>query len=476
MTESISPKANGMARILIIEDDPSFGRRLARNLAMDGFETDLAEGGNEALERLQREHFDAALCDIKMPGLNGLELLSRVRSGEDEGIDPTMPVVMLTSMVDVETAVDAMRRGASDYLTKEAGRAEIAVRLRRALEQRDLAEENVRLRETIARTDEFGEMVGQSPSMDTIKADIAQVAPTHATVLLLGETGVGKELVARAIHRASGREGPFIDINGALLPDDNAFQSELFGHERGAFTDAHQMKKGKLELADGGTLFLDEIGEISLAVQAKLLRVLEDMTFTRMGGTKPLKVNVRVVVATNRDLFERVREGLFRQDLYYRLNVFPIQIPPLRERRDDVAALAKFFIQHFAEKYGRPVPLIEQTALRRLQQYDWPGNIRELKNICERLVIRARGGDTITGEDIAACGLATAQPVTKIVQVPEEGIDLDEVEKQLVLEALNRTNWNQTEAARLLNISVDRMNNRVKKWNLKHENWRVHKT
>jgi transcriptional regulator with GAF, ATPase, and Fis domain len=294
-------------------------------------------------------------------------------------------------------------------------------------------------------------------------------------VLLLGETGVGKELVARAIHRASGRTGPFVDINGALLPDDTTFQSELFGHERGAFTDAHQMKKGKLEVADGGTLFLDEIGEISMAVQAKLLRVFESMTFTRLGGTKAIQVDVRLVVATNRDLRERVEEDKFRRDLYYRLNVFPISISPLRQRREDVPTLVRYFVGHFAEKYARPVPFMEQSALEVMQSYDWPGNIRELKNICERLVIRARGGDTITAGDIAACGLSKGADIEQVVSIPSEGIDLDEVEKQLVVEALRRTSWNQTEAAQLLNISVDRMNNRVKKWNLKHENWRVNR-
>lgn len=464
-----------MTRILIIEDDPSFGRRMVKNLALDGFETELAEGGEAALERLREDQFDAALCDIKMPGMSGLDFLSRVRSGGEEGIDPELPVVMLTSIIDVDTAVDAMRRGASDYLTKEAGRAEIAMRLRRVLEQRELAEENIRLRETIARTDEFSEMIGDSPGMKNIKDEIQQVAPTDATVLLLGETGVGKELVARALHRASARTGPFIDINAALLPDDTTFQSELFGHERGAFTDAHQMKKGKLELADNGTLFLDEIGEVSPAVQAKLLRVLETMTFTRLGGTKPLRVDARIIVATNRDLYERVQEGGFRSDLYYRLNVFPLEIPPLRHRREDVPKLVRHFLRHFTEKYGRPQAFIEQGALRCFQEYDWPGNIRELKNVCERLVIRARPGNDITAQDVAACGLAPRPETESIVRIPNDGLDLDDVEKGLVVEALKRCNWNQTEAARLLNISVDRMNNRVKKWNLKHESWRANR-
>jgi two-component system, NtrC family, response regulator len=461
-----------MPRILIIEDDSSFGRRLERNLATDGFDTELADGGLQGLEKLKTGHYDAVLCDIKMPDLNGLDLLSQVRAGNEEEIDPDLPVVMLTSIMNVETAVEAMRRGASDYLTKESGRAEIALRLRRALENSQLAEENLRLKETLAKTDEFTEMVGNSTAMEAIKGDIAQVAPTDATVLLLGETGVGKELVARAIHRASGRKGPFIDINGALLPDDTTFQSELFGHERGAFTDAHQMKKGKLELADGGTLFLDEIGEVSLAVQAKLLRVFETMTFTRLGGTKEIRVNVRLVVATNRDLKERVDQGAFRDDLYYRLNVYPLQILPLRQRTEDIPSLVQFFLKQFAEKYGRPVPFIEIGALKQFRENQWPGNIRELKNICERLVIRARGEDTITEHDVAACGLSAGKPSESIMTIPNDGLDLDHVEKQLVLEALRRCDWKQTEAAKLLNISVDRMNNRVKKWNLKHEGWR----
>jgi DNA-binding NtrC family response regulator len=468
-----------MTRILIIEDDPSFGQRLTKNLGLDGFQTDLAGDGLVGLERLAKEGYDAVLCDIKMPGMGGLELLSHVREGKAQGVDPNLPIVMLTSITNVEVAVDAMRRGASDYLTKESGRQEIAVRLRRAIEQRELAEENSRLRETIARSDEFSEMIGNSPAIQTIKSDIAQVGSTDATVMILGETGSGKELVARALHRASGRKGPFIDINGALLPDDTSFQSELFGHEKGAFTDAHQLKKGKLELADGGTLFLDEIGEVSLNVQAKLLRVFETMTFTRLGGTRPITVNVRLVVATNRDLLEQSANGTFRSDLYYRLNVFPIRVPPLRERREDVPLLTRYFIGRFAEKYATQAPFIEAGALERLRAYDWPGNIRELRNICERLVIRARRSDTITANDVAQCGLLRTtvpeqEPYAQF-SLPPGGLDIDELERHLVLEALKVSDWNQTEAARLLNISVDRMNNRVKKWNLKHEGWRVNK-
>ncbi|MBX3729081.1 MAG: sigma-54-dependent Fis family transcriptional regulator [Candidatus Sumerlaeia bacterium] len=464
-----------MPRILVVEDDPAFANRLARNLGLDGFEADVAEGPEVALRRLAGERFDGVVCDIRMPGMSGLELLERVRRGGETGIDPELPFLMLTSVNSVETAVEAMRLGASDYLTKEAGRPEVVVRLRKALAEHALSQENRHLREAVARADEFGELVGASDAMKRIKQDIAEVASTNATVMLLGETGSGKELVARAIHRASGRAGAFVDLNGAMLPDDTMLQSELFGHEKGSFTDAKALKKGKLELADGGTLFIDEVGEVSREVQAKLLRVLETMTFTRVGGTREITVDVRVVVATNRDLLREVEAGRFRDDLYYRLNVFPIEIPPLRARREDIPSLARFFLARTAERYGRPLPELQAEAFEALQACHWPGNIRELRNICERLLIRARGGTVLTAQDVRACGLGPASEVARVVSIPEEGIDLDDLEKNLVLEALRRTDWNQTEAARLLGISVDRMNNRVKKYGFTHAKWRINR-
>ncbi len=464
-----------MTRLLIIEDDAVFANRLARNLGLDGFDAQVAEGPEAGLQLLAASRFDAVICDIKMPGMSGLELLSRVREGREAAIDPDIPILMLTSVNSVETAVDAMQRGASDYLTKEAGRQEVAVRLRKALDQRAVAEENRRLRATIERVDEFSQLVGASSGIEKIKEEIAQVAETNATVMLLGETGVGKELVARAIHRASGRTGDFVDINGALLPDDTMLQSELFGHERGSFTDAKAQKKGKFELADGGTLFIDEVGEISREVQAKLLRALETMNFTRVGGTRSITVDVRIIVATNRDLGESVREGTFRDDLYYRLNVFPIQIPPLRQRREDITPLVQFFLARAAARYSRPRPEIQPEGMALLRAYDWPGNIRELRNICERLLIRARGGSILTADDVHTCGIGPRDSTASVVDIPDDGLNLDELEQKLVLEALRRTDWNQTEAAKLLGISVDRMNNRVRKFGFTHPRWRVNK-
>lgn len=464
-----------MSKLLIIEDDPAFANRLSRNLGLDGIDAEAAEGPEAGLRMLMANRYDAVLCDIKMPGMSGLELLTRVREGQDTGIDPEIPIVMLTSVNSVDTAVDAMRRGASDYLTKEAGRAEIVIRLRRAIEQHQIAKENRRLRETVERVDEFGEMVGASLGMQQIKDEVKQVAETNATVMLLGETGVGKELVARAIHRASGRKGDFVDVNCALLPDDTMLQSELFGHEKGAFTDAKMAKKGKLELADGGTLFLDEVGELGREVQAKLLRGLETMTFTRVGGIRPISVDVRLLVATNRDLKKEVEAGNFRDDLYYRLNVFPIDIPPLRKRREDIEPLTRFFLNRAAARYSRTVPEVSNEAFQLLHQYQWPGNIRELRNVCERLLIRARGGTTITPEDIHVCGIGAGPALSGVVELPDEGVQLDELEKNLVLEALRRCDWNQTEAARMLGISVDRINNRVKKYGFTHPKWRRNK-
>jgi len=292
--------------------------------------------------------------------------------------------------------------------------------------------------------------------------------------------------VARAIHRTSMRaKGPFVDVNCAALPDDNLFQSEVFGHEKGAFTDATYQRKGKFELANGGTLFMDEIGELSRESQAKILKALEQQTFTRLGGVRPISVNCRFIFATNKDLLDEVHAGRFRKDLYYRVAVFPIHVPPLRERPSDIPLLARFFADQFARKYNKPPFFFEERAMALLREYPYPGNIRELRNIIERLAIRARG-DVITRGDVEQIGLghptapAPAAAMGEggpkpVVQLPDEGVDLEEVERQLVLEALERTGWNQKEAAALLRISVDRMHSRVKKFGLKHPSWRVHK-
>ncbi len=462
--------------ILVVEDDSVFAERLKRNLELAQFGATIAENGAVALQKLRQQSIDLVVTDIRMPELGGLDLIQRIKQEGVDGVDPDIPVVVLTSVNSVDTAVEAMKLGASDYITKESERQEIVLRIRKVLEQSQILNENRLLRDQLERREEFRDLVGDSEPMRRIKEEISQIAGSSVSVLITGETGVGKELVARAIHRTGpNSKGPFVDVNCAALPDDNLLQSELFGHERGAFTDAHFTRKGKFELAHRGTLFLDEIAELSKESQAKILKALEQQLITRLGGTRPIQVDCRFVFATNKDLQAEMQAGNFRDDLYYRINVFPVHIPPLRERRQDVPSLAKFFADQFSSKYNKPEFFFEEGAMALLRDYHYPGNIRELRNIIERLVIRARG-DVITRTQVEQVGLAAAQPADKpVVAIPEAGLDLEKVERDLVVEALNKAGWNQKEAASLLGISVDRMNSRVRKFGLRHPSWRVNK-
>ncbi|GAB4312306.1 MAG: sigma-54 dependent transcriptional regulator [Candidatus Sumerlaeia bacterium] len=475
--------ANSTARILIVEDDRTYAERLARNLEREGFSVEQAIGGAAALSALAESSYDLVLTDIKMPEMDGLELIRRIRQGGVPESDPDVPVVALTSVNAIDTAVEAVRAGAADYITKDSEFKEVVLRIQKVLDGSRLAHENRWLRERLERMDEFAAIVGDSPAIKRIKQEIMELAGSAVSVLLLGETGVGKELVARAIHRLGPRrDKPFVDINCGALPTDNLFQSEVFGHERGAFTDAKELKRGRFELAQNGTLFLDEIAELSLESQSKILRVIETGEFQRLGGTRTLRVETRYIFATNRDLGRLVREGRFRQDLYYRINVYPLEIPPLRRRRQDIPLLAAHFLGEFCRRYRREPKRLSARALNALVNYDWEGNVRELKNIMERLVIRTRGVE-ITEEHLRLVGFglaeATPSPAGSIFfgpdDLPDEGIQLEEWEKQLVLAALQKARWNQKKAAELLGISVDRMNHRVKKFGITHESWRVHK-
>ncbi len=463
--------------ILIIEDDLVYAKRLKKNLELEGFAVDIAEGGKEGLQRLREKFYDLAILDIKMPDSDGVEILRRIKSKDESEIDPAMPMVMLTSVNDISVAVEAMRLGAADYITKESERREIVMRLLRVLEQNRLLNENRFLRDQLARATEFGEIVGQSAAIKKIKQEIVEVSQLEIPVLIMGETGVGKELVARAIHRTGVfRNGPFIDLNCAALPEENMFQAELFGHEKGAFTDAHSLRRGKFELVHNGTLLFDEVGDLSPDSQAKLLRVIETLEFTRLGGSRPIQVKCRLIFATNRDLKKMVDEGKFRQDLFFRISVFPIYIPPLRERSEDIPVLALFFLRHYCEKYNRPLKKFTTDALYELKQYPWYGNVRELKNIVERLVIRSKKAE-IDKDEILQCGVQLSEKETSqpLINIPEEGIRIDDVEKEIVLKALEKANWNQKEAANLLGISVDRMHNRIRKYGITHPSWRVNR-
>src|SRR6516225_5566307 len=383
-----------MPAILIVEDEAKMRRLLELNLGEDGFTTFSAEDAETGLKLLRQNPIDLVLTDLKLPGMNGLEFLQAVKRQ-----NAALPVVVMTAFGSVETAVEAMKAGASDYVLKPFSLTEMRLVIHKELDVRNLREENRSLREALGKRYSHPNVVARSPKMQEVLATVERVAPTNATVLLGGESGVGKDLVARAIHEKSRRaSGPFLKINSTAIPE-NLLESELFGFEKGAFTGAVASKPGKFELADKGTLFLDEIGDVPPATQVKLLRVLQDREFERLGGTRTHRVDVRLIAATTRDLRAALEEGTFREDLYYRLNVVAIDIAPLRERKEDIPALADFFLKRFAKESSNPVQNITPQALRRLMDYDWPGNIRELENILQRSVTLC-SGTTLEAADI----------------------------------------------------------------------------
>src|SRR5438552_11919162 len=368
-----------MPAILSVEDEAKMRRLVELNLGEEGFTT-LSAGDAEAGAKLLRENpIDLVLTDLKLPGINGLEFLQTIKSQ-----NAALPVVVMTAFGSVETAVDAMKAGASDYVLKPFSLTEMRMVIHKELDVRNLREENRSLREAVGKRLSHPNVVARSQKMQEVLATVERVAPTNATVLLGGESGVGKDLIARAIHEKSRRaSGPFLKINSTAIPE-NLLESELFGFEKGAFTGAVASKPGKFELADKGTLFLDEIGDVPPVTQVKLLRVLQEREFERLGGTKTVKVDVRLVAATNRDLRQALEQGTFREDLYYRLNVVPIDIPPLRERKEDIP----YLVEHFAKKFGGEV---SEGAMERLMSYHWPGNVRELENVVERSILLAAG-------------------------------------------------------------------------------------
>ncbi len=467
-------------RILLVEDDERYAKRLSKNLSLAGYGVDYATSGNEALERLQHEPYDLLLSDIKMPGMSGLEMVKQFKSSNAEDGLP-LPVIFLTSVESVQVAVDAMKEGAADYITKDADRDEILLRIQKVLNSARLQAENRDLRKHLQEAPEFENFVIASQPMKSLLAEIDEIADTGAGVLIVGETGVGKELIARHIHKRSPRaDKPFIDVNCAAIPSDNLFQSEVFGHEKGAFTGAESRKRGKLEIADGGFLFLDEIGDMPLESQSKILRALETQSFERLGGNQKIQVDIAVIAATNKDLHEEVEQGRFRQDLLYRLDILRLRIPPLRERTEDIIPLVKFYFQEYAKKYRAQVPEITPEAKQILESYNWPGNIRELKNLVERIAIRNRNCTELKPEMLHREGLGEEHDSIQSTTATlfgdrDEFPSLEEIEKQAIVAALEKTGWVQSEAAKLLEISPDRMHSRIKKFGLSHPSWRTHK-
>ena len=435
------------ATLLVADDDPGLRESLERTLTREGYRVVLASDGRAALERVQAGGVDLIVTDLRMPGLTGLELLRAAKA-----IMPDVDVILLTAFGTVEEAVKAMKDGAYDFLTKPFRREQLIKLVDKALERRDLIEQNKALKKQLEDIRAKGQMIGASPAFRRMLTLIEQIADSSATILIQGESGAGKELVARTIHERSGRRaGPFVAVNCAALPE-TLLESELFGYEKGAFTGAAGRKEGRFELANGGTLFLDEVADLSLVTQPKILRVLQEGEFERLGGTRTLQVDVRIVTATNQDLAEMVKEKRFREDLYYRLNVITVRVPPLRERHEDIRVLAQHYLRVYSAKNGRKLDGFSNEALERLESYAWPGNVRELENLIERTVLLARK-DRIDAEDLPEEVAGVKRPPRDAI-LELVGTPLAEIEQRLLDETLRITGGNKTQAAKLLGIDV----------------------
>ena len=444
-----------MPAILIVEDEAKMRRLLELNLGEEGFTTFSAGDAEAGLKLLRDNHIDLVVTDLKLPGMDGLEFLQTIKRQ-----NAALPVVVMTAFGSVETAVEAMKAGAADYVLKPFSLAEMQLVIHKELDVRNLREENRSLREALGKRFSHPNVVARSPKMQEVLATVERVAPTNATVLLGGESGVGKDLIARAIHEKSRRaSGPFLKINSTAIPE-NLLESELFGFEKGAFTGAVASKPGKFELADKGTLFLDEIGDVPPATQVKLLRVLQEREFERLGGTKTVKVDVRLIAATNRDLREALEQGTFREDLYYRLNVVPIDIAPLRERKEDIPDLVNLFVSRCGES-GKVMEGITPQAMQILVNYHWPGNVRELQNIIERACALSKGSLLEAGD--IHIDVRPSKPGNGAPGFLPEGMTLEQWEDEMVQEALRRANGNKSQAARLLGLSRNALRYRLSK-------------
>jgi len=443
---------NARTSILIVDDETVVRDSLGKWFEEEGYSVETATTARDALLKLPTQRWDVALVDIKMPGMDGLELQRKIRE-----VDPEILVIIMTGYASVETAVQALKDGAYDYITKPFDPDDLAHLVRKALEHRRTKEENVRLRESLEATRSV-ELVGRTPVMQQVEELIRTVATTDTTVLIRGESGTGKELVAQAIHNLSPRRYmPMVVIHCGALTE-TLLESELFGHEKGAFTGALYRKKGKFEVAEGGTVFLDEISDISLKTQTDLLRVLQEREITRVGGTQTIKVDFRAIAATNRDLETLVKEGTFRPDLYYRLNVFSIDVPPLRERREDIPLLAEHFLQKYARAMSKRFTAISRPALDKWMEYDWPGNVRELENALERALVVGREPEIQSADLPLSLQSGPGLPA---------GPSLDDVERAHILKTLEACDWNQTRAAKILDIDRVTLYNKIKKYGFK---------
>ena len=438
--------------ILIVDDEKNILKVVSLTLRDSGYDVDTAQSAEEAIEKFNQRSYDLVITDLKLPGMTGLQLLEHIRYQ-----DPDFPLIMITAFGSIENAVTAMKKGAFNYLTKPVNPDELLAVVKVALEKSELKRENITLKSELRQKYTFSNIIGKSPIMQEVFDTIRMVAKTQSNILLLGESGTGKELVARAIHFDSDRPaGPFITIDCATIPRE-IMESELFGHEKGAFTGAHEKKIGLLEHANNGTVFLDEIGELDMNLQKKLLRFLQEREIMRVGGIARIKLNIRIVAATNKDLEQEVLAKNFREDLYYRLNVVTIKMPPLRERSDDIPLLATYFLDKLNQVEGKMIKGFEDTVLDAFLSYHWPGNVRELQNIVERAYILCPN-ITISPKYLPA----KIQPLTGKGPEAFDEMNLVETEKRLIIKALNNTAWNQSKAAEVLGISRKQLRTKMK--------------
>ncbi len=451
---------------ILVVDDEAIQRDIVRDILEDqGHEVVALGNGDEALAYIKTSPVDVILTDLRMPGMDGVELLQHIKA-----FDPEIVVVVITAYGSFESAVEAVKKGAYDYLAKPLEKEQLTLVVKRALSRKQLADENRSLRQELQERYEFHNIIGHSEKMQKVFRMIEKVAPSESTVIIYGESGTGKELVARALHYHSKRKDQrFLAVNCAAIPD-SLLESEMFGHEKGAFTGASQQKNGLFEEAHNGTLFLDEIGDLDITLQAKLLRVLQEGEFQRVGGTKTLQVNVRLLAATNKDLEEEVKEGRFRQDLYYRLNVVPIFLPPLRTRKEDIPYLAQHFLARYTAKHEKAIKKLAPTVLKHFMDYRWEGNVRELESVIERSVILAEH-DVIELDTLPEKLQEPAEPVTPRnpmnLTIPDEGISLEQLERNLIEAALKKSDWSIKKASELLGISYKTLQYRIQKYHLK---------
>ncbi|HLJ77397.1 MAG TPA: sigma-54 dependent transcriptional regulator [Acidobacteriaceae bacterium] len=449
-------------RILIIDDEAAIRESLETLLSLEGYAVESAENGELGLERIAEQPFDLVLLDLALPGRNGIEILGSIRDRQ-----PALPVIMITAYGTVGNVVDAIRGGAQNFVQKPWDNEKLLADIRAAIARYRVEEENVQLKRALRQRYSFPNIVGKSEPMLRIFDLVAQVAPTRSTVLIQGESGTGKELIAKALHANSPRKDkPFVPVNTGAMPTD-LLESTLFGHVKGAFTSAIAAKKGLFEVAHGGTLFLDEIGTMGMDTQAKILRVLQDRRFMHLGGVQEIQVDVRIIAATNVDLRQAVREGKFREDLFYRLNVIAIELPPLRGRREDIPLLTNHFLRRFAEENGLQPRQFTPDAMRALVDYDWPGNVRELENVVERGVVLSSG--PIIGADLLPGHLTGSSYSSSLLEhSPDASLFdiMEDIERRIIVDKLERSNWNQTEAAEQFRIPLSTLNQKIKRLNI----------